>query len=159
MGLLLILKLFGETEISQVQVTISIDKDILRLEVSVENFLIVQKFYGYDKLCDKRNSLVLWKFLFLIHQSGQSAIRNILKGQIDVLMGLKSVVKGDDVGTVFGFHKGVKFSQGVFHLAFVKQFILVHLLESHFFTIFRSQVNGRKTARIYFVGYLEGSQL
>lgn len=74
-------------------------------------------------------------------------------------MGLKRVVYRHDERTPFWPDQHVQLSQRVLNLSLVKQFILVHLFQSHLFAFLTRQVNSRKTATIYFVTDLERRQL
>jgi len=74
-------------------------------------------------------------------------------------VGLKSVVKWDNIWTVLWLYQNVELGEGIFHLTLVKKLVFAHLLESHFLAILFRKINCWKTTRIYFVSNLEWRKL
>lgn len=52
MGLFVLLELFCQSEISKVNVSILVDKNVLWLQISVEDLFIMEELYRANQFCD-----------------------------------------------------------------------------------------------------------
>jgi hypothetical protein len=97
----------GPTKICEFQKTVSIDQNILRFDISVNNVLLVDVGQSLDDLLYVFGSLFLWKsFLWAFghHTTVQLTLLGILQNKINWKVVFKVIVQLDDVWVVKKVH-------------------------------------------------------
>jgi len=92
----LLIKLLSEPKIREPQMPIGIKQYILWLKIPIKYPLAMQELNRTDQFRQQLGGLPLRQPL--AHEPPQVAKGDVLEGQVDILMGLKGIVQGDDVG-------------------------------------------------------------
>jgi hypothetical protein len=96
------LKLVGKTEIGNDHISVTVEEQVLQLEVAMDNFLLVDVPNTGDELREQLGSV-----LFAEITMGQDVVeefssRRVFQDDADVLVRLNHVVETDDVGVFQG---------------------------------------------------------
>ncbi len=79
---------------------VKVDEDIIRLQVSVENVIIMQVFEGEDDFCDVEPCVLLFQSDFLGDQVAEVFARAVVRDQVQVLRRLECEVHLQHEGVV-----------------------------------------------------------
>ena len=93
---------FWEPKISYLDATLDIEQNILQLDVSEQNVVLMKVFQSLKDLREYRFGLLLWKRFNFLHVVVQVAIRAVLQPENYVVFSLKCIVK---VNQVFVFDR------------------------------------------------------
>jgi hypothetical protein len=89
---------FGETEISQLYMPFGVEEDVFRLEVPVDDAVLMQALEGQQNLCGIKSSSVFREPLFSPEVIEELAAVQKVNDEIQLLRGLESVMQSDDEG-------------------------------------------------------------
>lgn len=116
--------LLCEAEVSEATVTVRVNENIFRLEISVNDIKRVDVLDGQHDFGDEEPGLVLLKDLLFVEVEGEVAARAVVQDHVEVVGSLEAVVHFDHEGVV-SILQDVALSDGVLQ-------VLVPVQESFF---------------------------
>ena len=107
MRLLILVQLNSQSKISQIQMPILINKNILWFQIPIKYFSLMQKLNCNNKLRQQHYRLFFRYFLFLLYQFSQISILYILQRKIQILIRLKGIIQWNDIWTWLGLYQTI----------------------------------------------------
>jgi len=87
-----VLDLLSKAKVSYLQMAVSCDKQVLRLQVSVRYFLLVQVLQSQHNLCHIKERDIVGKQVLLAQQSENLTALHVLKRQVHVRLVFKALM-------------------------------------------------------------------
>lgn len=105
----------GKTKITKCNVTICVEKDVLRLQVPVHNVVIVQVLQRKNKLCNVKFGARLLEATFPLQMPEKFSARHVIGDQIEIGRSLEGELEADNKGRVGhgSSDQNVAFAKGV----------------------------------------------
>lgn len=118
----------GQPEISQLNVTLRVEQDVLRLQVSVQNLILVQVADGLHQLSGIDLCSLLVKLFLFSQVSEHFASVHEIDGQVQLGIGLEGVVQFDNVRTL-GMLQDLALGVDLLEHVKLDKHVLAHYLE------------------------------
>ena len=103
----LIIQLFGQPEVYEVDVSFRIKHYVLWLEVSVYDPIFMQVLDGEDEFCDDDQCCLWREDSVILDVLTEVSSRHVFKCHVKVLWSLEGIVKWDDVLAFSAFYQGL----------------------------------------------------